>query len=164
MPACQKHLVSKLSSLGADPAAKDASRVLRLVNTVNTKSGNICRVVSVLERDGAPIRYNFEYLAEMLLPVARWDIEKQRQTKAEQKLQLLPGGRQSNLRGFSGRQLAWDRLEDLRKLDELRGGLAEGERMRHLFWRINFLLLSGATNSTQMYHEAAALATEISPA
>lgn len=162
--ACQKHLVSKLSSLGADPAAKDASRVLRLVNTVNTKSGNICRVVSVLERDGAPIRYNFEYLAEMLLPVARWDIEKQRQTKAEQKLQLLPGGRQSNLRGFSGRQLAWDRLEDLRKLDELRGGLAEGERMRHLFWRINFLLLSGATNSTQMYHEAAALATEISPA
>ncbi|HBT1831525.1 TPA: replication protein [Klebsiella pneumoniae] len=36
--------------------------------------------------------------------------------------------------------------------------------MRHLFWRINFLLLSGATNSTQMYHEAAALATEISPA
>jgi len=70
----------------------------------------------------------------------------------------------ANLRGFSGRQLAWDRLEDLRKLDELRGGLAEGERMRHLFWRINFLLLSGATNPTQMYHEAAALATEISPA
>jgi len=70
----------------------------------------------------------------------------------------------ANLRGFSGRQLAWDRLEDLRKLDELRGGLAEGERMRHLFWRINFLLLSGATNPTEMYHEAAALATEISPA
>ncbi|SQB36449.1 Uncharacterised protein [Citrobacter koseri] len=146
--ACQKHLVSKLSSLGADPAAKDASRVLRLVNTVNTKSGNICRVVSVLERDGAPIRYNFEYLAEMLLPVARWDIEKQRQTKAEQKLQLLPGGRQSNLRGFSGRQLAWDRLEDLRKLDEPARWVTEGERMRHLFWRINFLLLSGATHST----------------
>jgi hypothetical protein len=65
------------------------------------------------------------------------------------------------LRGFSGRQLAWDRLEDLRRLVELRGGVKEGERMQHLFWRLNFLLLSGATNSAQMYHEAAALAREL---
>ena len=33
--------------------------------------------------------------------------------------------------------------------------------MQHLFWRLNFLLLSGATNSAQMYHEAAALAREL---
>ncbi|MCL3027120.1 hypothetical protein L6P87_27060 [Klebsiella pneumoniae] len=33
--------------------------------------------------------------------------------------------------------------------------------MRHLFWRLNFLLLSGATNSAQMYHEAAALSSEL---
>ncbi|HIG5455461.1 TPA: replication protein, partial [Klebsiella pneumoniae] len=30
-----------------------------------------------------------------------------------------------------------------------------------LFWRLNFLLLSGATNSAQMYHEAAALSSEL---
>ncbi|XKZ35434.1 hypothetical protein ABFU49_16940 [Xanthomonas campestris pv. campestris] len=30
-----------------------------------------------------------------------------------------------------------------------------------LFWRLNFLLLSGATHSGQMYHEAAALAGEL---
>jgi len=163
--ACQKHLIDRLSELGADPGAKDASRVLRLVNTVNTKSGNICRVVSVLESGGEPIRYKFEQLAETLLPVARWDIEFQRQKKAERRqLKLIPGGRKSNLKGFSSRQLAWDRLEDLRKLSELRGSIVEeGERMRHLFWRINFLLLSGATNSQAMYHEAAALAKELDP-
>lgn len=162
--ACQRHLVDKLAELGADPAAKDASRVLRLVNTVNTKSGNICRVVHVLEDKGEPIRYNFEYLCEMLLPVARWDIEAKRQEKRErQQLSLVSGGRKGNLRGFSGRQLAWDRLEDLRKLASLRGGVSEGERMQHLFWRLNFLLLSGATNSRQMYHEAAALARELDP-
>lgn len=160
--SCQKHLVNKLASMGADPAAKDASRVLRLVNTVNTKSGNVCRVVSVFEVNGEPIRYNFEYMAEMLLPVARWDIEKQRESKANQ-LAVIQGGRKGNLKGFSGRQLAWDRLEDLRKLSELRGGVEEGERMLFLFWRINFLLLSGATNTSLMYHEAAALANEISP-
>lgn len=161
--ACQRHLVDRLAALGADPAAKDASRVLRLVDTVNTKSGEICHVVHVENgQDGQPVRYSFEYLAEMLLPMARWDIEKQRQDRIERRqLQLVPGGRSSNLRGFSGRQLAWDRLEDLRRLAELRGGVREGERMQHLFWRLNFLLLSGATNSTQMYHEAAALAREV---
>lgn len=116
-------------------------------------------------QDGQPVRYGFEYLAEMLLPVARWDIEQQRRDRAERRqLKLLPGGKADNLRGFSGRQLAWDRLEDLRKLAELRGGVREGERMQHLFWRLNFLLLSGATHSGQMYHEAAALAGELDPA
>lgn len=160
--ACQRHLVDKLAELGADPAAKDASRVLRLVKTVNTKSGNVCRVVHVQENRGEPIRYNFEYLCEMLLPVARWDIEDQRQKKRDrQQLALIPGGRKGNLRSFSGRQLAWDRLEDLRRLANLRDGVVEGERMQHLFWRLNFLLLSGATNSNLMYHEAAALASEL---
>ncbi|EBB2392677.1 replication protein [Salmonella enterica subsp. enterica serovar Worthington] len=163
--ACQRYLVDRLAGMGADPQAKDASRVLRLVETVNSKSGETCRVVHVeAGQDGQPIRYSFEYLAEMLLPVARWTIEQQRRDRAERRqLKLLPGGKADNLRGFSGRQLAWDRLEDLRKLAELRGGVREGERMQHLFWRLNFLLLSGATHSGAMYHEAAALAAELDP-
>lgn len=164
--ACQKYLVDRLRPLGADVAAKDASRVLRLVETVNSKSGEICRVVHVENgQDGQPVRYSFEYMAEMLLPVARWTIEQQRQERAERKqLKLLPGAKTDNLRGFSGRQLAWHRLEDLRKLATLRGGVSEGERMQHLFWRLNFLLLSGATHSSQMYYEAKALAGELAPA
>ncbi|CEE60322.1 Replication protein [Xanthomonas citri pv. citri] len=163
--ACQRYLIDRLAPLGADPIAKDASRVLRLVNTVNTKSGNVCRVVHVENgRDGEPVRYGFEFMAEALLPVARWTVEQQRRDRAERRqLKLLPGGKSDNLRGFSGRQLAWDRLEDLRKLAELRGGVPEGMRMTFLFWMLNFLLLSGATHSSQMFHEAAALAAEIDP-
>ncbi|MDC7253100.1 helix-turn-helix domain-containing protein [Wohlfahrtiimonas chitiniclastica] len=163
--ACQKYLIDRLRPVGADVAAKDASRVLRLVETVNSKSGEICRVVHVENGpDGQPVRYSFEYLAEMLLPVARWTIEQQRQERAERRqLKLLSGAKTDNLRGFSGRQLAWHRLEDLRKLATLRGGVSEGERMQHLFWRLNFLLLSGATHSSQMYYEAKALAGELAP-
>jgi ElaB/YqjD/DUF883 family membrane-anchored ribosome-binding protein len=162
--ACQRHLVDRLAPLGADPAAKDASRVLRLVNTVNSKSGEICRVVHVKEQGGQPVRYGFEFMAEALLPVARWDIERQRQARETRRaLKSIDGGKTRGLRGFSGRQLAWDRLEDLRRLADLRGRVTEGERMKHLFWRLNFLLLSGATNSAQMYHEAVALAQEIDP-
>ncbi|RMO82511.1 hypothetical protein ALQ33_200103 [Pseudomonas syringae pv. philadelphi] len=163
--ACQRYLVDRLAGMGADPMAKDASRVLRIIETVNTKSGEICRVVHVQnDENGAPVRYSFEYLAEMLLPVARWTIEQERAGRAARsKLKLFGGGKTDNLRGFSGRQLAWDRLEDLRKLAELRGGVKSGERMQHLFWRLNFLLLSGATNSGQMYYEATALARELDP-
>src|SRR3546814_10838492 len=35
--------------------------------------------------------------------------------------------------------------------------------MQHLFWRLNFLLLSGATNSRDMYYEAKTLARELDP-
>lgn len=163
--ACQRHLVDRLAFLGADPAAKDASRVLRLVDTVNTKSGEVCRVVHVEPGpDGQPIRYKFDYLAEFLLPVARWDLEAaQKARQARQKLQLVQGCQQGNLKALNGRQLAWDRLEDLRQLARLRGGVGEGERMLHLFWRLNFLLLSGATHSSLMYQEAAVLARELDP-
>lgn len=60
--------------------------------------------------------------------------------------------------------MAWDRLEDLRKLYILRGSESkEGERMLFLFWQINFLLLSGATNANEMYLEASELAKSIDP-
>ncbi len=164
--ACQRYLVKGLIDYGADPAAKDVSRVLRLVGTTNSKSGNICRVVHVeSDEQGNPVRYNFEYLCESLLPVYRQDIEAERKTRRERlRLTGIAGnGNTSGLKRLSDRQLAWDRLEDLRRIANLRNGIPEGQRMLHLFWRLNFLLHSGATNSQQMYHEAAALAREIDP-
>lgn len=168
--ACQRYLVNKLSPLGSDQQAKDASRVLRLVQTANSKNGEVCQVVHVTEENSEPIRYSFEYLCEMLLPFSREQLAQkraERQTVYEQRkqaaneLKVLKGGRTSHLKGFSGMQLAWHRLDDLRRLAALRGGYKEGERMLHLFWQLNFLLLSGATNQNLMWHEAAALARAI---
>ena len=162
----QRHLIDRLSRLGADANAKDASRVLRVVNTSNSKSGEVCRVVHVeFGNDGLPQRYNFEYLTEFLLPKARGDIEQARKARLSARspqLLLLDGGKgASNLRPSSGRQLAWRRLEDLRALVQLRGGVQEGQRMLHMLWQLNFLLLSGATNEKQMWHEASELARHL---
>lgn len=170
--ACQRVLVERLKDLGADPQAKDASRVLRLVQTVNSKNGKVCHVAHMTEKAGKPIAYDFEYLCEMLLPFTRDQIAQMRATRKEEKavrqakyeakqLHVVEGTKRTGLKGFSGRQLAWHRLEDLRRLAELRGGYKTGERMHHLFWQLNFLLLSGATNQNQMWHEAAALAHAI---
>lgn len=172
--ACQRVLVDRLQHLGADSKAKDASRVLRLVQTTNSKNGEICRIVHVTEKDDQPIQYHFDYLCEVLLPFTREQIAQMRITRAEEKavrqasyeerkLQVVEGTKRAGLKGFSGRQLAWHRLEDLRRLAGLRDGYKVGERMHHLFWQLNFLLLSGATNQNQMWHEAAAIARGIDP-
>lgn len=166
--ACQKQLVTSLKQWGADPAARDASRVLRLVDTVNTKSGAVCHVIHINEgADGLPKRYDFENLCEWILPIGRSDIEDAKAARELRKeaLKLVQGSAPvKRLKGFSGRQLSWDRLEDLRKLAGLRGGVAASMKTTTLFWQLNFLLLSGATNSQFMYHEAAALAKHINPA
>lgn len=165
--SCQRYLVDKLKAVGADPAARDASRVLRLVDTVNTKSGKLVHVLHVTEADGEPVRYGFDYLCEHLMPFSREALaaarEARRQAKEARGLRVIDGGATAGLKRFSGRTLAWHRLDDLRTLAAARGGVREGERMQHLFWQLNFLLLSGATNSGQMWHEAAELARQIDP-
>jgi len=164
----QAELVSAFELIGADPAAKDASRVLRIVGTVNTKSNEVVRVIHVTRGlDGEPVRYGFDDLADAVLPLGRDELNavrrvRQGEIQKRRDLRLVHENRNTaGLRRFSGRQLAWHRLEDLRKLAELRGGVQEGWRMLWMFWELNFLLLSGATHSGQMFHEARALAREI---
>ena len=73
--ALQRELVSRLADLGADPKARDASRVLRLVSTCNTKQPDPelrkVRVLWVEEADGEPLLHVFERLAEAVLPFTR---------------------------------------------------------------------------------------------
>src|SRR5512135_2018170 len=165
----QRSLVERLERFGADPSAKDASRLLRLVDTVNTRSGERVRVLWVNEFQGEIIHYGFDYFSEWLLPVDRDTIHKESKAREErrQALQLLKGGRTGHLRPFSGRQVAWDRLEDLRTLARLRSwtekGIPHGYRSKYLHWTLNFLLLSGAVHSSQLFYEAQALVREVCP-
>ena len=171
--AAQRALVDKFLHLGADPVAKDASRVLRLVETVNTKNGEIVHVSWVNTiKDGADVQsYDFDYLCEYLLPFTREQLAQMREDRRKKyeehqqkkallpKLEIIDGNSQAK-RGFSNRQLAWHRLEDLRTLYKLRNGNIEGQSMPLLFWSLNFMLLSGATNPAQMFYEAVALCQE----
>jgi len=167
--AVQKVLVERLELFGADPGARDAARLLRLVDTVNTRSGERVRVLWLNETNGEVQHYAFESLAEMILPRSREALKEQRQANAERRARLtvIPGSKTGNLRAFSGRQLAWDRLEDLRTLARLRGwtehGIPHGYRSKYIHWCLNFLLLSGAAHSSQLFQEAQALVREVCP-
>lgn len=167
--AAQRELVEMFLDIGADPAAKDASRVLRLVETVNTKSGETVKVSWANTTNGAEVAaYDFDFLCEYLLPFSREQLADMRAARKQKKddqrdrcdqFKVIDGNATAK-RGFSNRQLAWHRLEDLRTLYRIRQGNIDGLSMPLLFWSLNFLLLSGATNPTLMYHEAGALCRE----
>lgn len=172
--ACQKALVEALEPLGADRQARDASRVLRLVESLHSKSGERVEVVDVQGSADEPERYDFEQLAEILLPLTRFELQRLREHRAAKKadrqlrLQLVRDNPQAEIfRGYNGRSLAWARLEDLRKLGQLRDGWVskEGGSMRttSLHWQLNFLCLSGAVNPSTFHFEAKELAKQMDP-
>lgn len=172
--ACQKALVEALEPLGADRQARDASRVLRLVESLHSKSGERVEVVDVQGSSDEPVRYDFEQLAEILLPLTRFELQRLREHRAAQKvdrqlrLQLVRDNPKAEIfKGYNGRSLAWARLDDIRTLGKLRGGWVskQGASMRttSLHWQLNFLCLSGAVNPSTFHFEAKELAKQLDP-
>ena len=164
--AVQRELVSRLADFGSDPKARDASRVLRLVTTCNTKQPDPelrkVRVLWVEEADGAPLLHDFDRLAETVLPFTRKEVAAIEADKpAGRVIQFKRGGESAlELRRFSFETLHWDRVTDMRKLRKLRGPIAEGERETFVFLMLNELAKSGQVNTHNFQYETVALARE----
>lgn len=155
--AIESVLIRRLKPYGVDSAVRDAARVLRVVRTVNSRSGQICRVVGMNnDGNGAPVQYGFEELCEHVLPKPR----PQSYLQVEEQKSRVPH-KPSN--GFTTQTLNWARLEDIRTLIKLRGGIDEGLRMIFLMYSMNFLALSGQVSAQTFYSEAAVIAHEIDP-
>lgn len=173
----QKALNAALQGFGADKNALDASRVLRLVDTVNTKNGQIARVVDVNSSGQSPVSYDFDQFADHMLPFTRLEIDQRRVDRAagwaaekadraakRAKFSLVSVNAEAHkqrFHGMSSRTLAWARLEDIRTLGNLRGGWAKGSRDKALFWQINFLALAGAVNESNLLAEALELSKSV---
>lgn len=169
----QKCLVQRLKHVGADAGARDASRVLRLTGTVNTKVDRVCQIVweDRDHKDGELVRHSFDVLFDELADMPRRELEEEREArkneqearkKRRSQMRLVKGGKHG-LRRLSDRQLAWDRLEDLRALANIRSSSIEGQRMLFLFWCTNFLALAAPIKAGHLHYEARVLASEIAP-
>ncbi|OWQ93659.1 hypothetical protein CDN99_04160 [Roseateles aquatilis] len=173
--AVQRALNAALKDFGADDAALGATQLLRLEGSHSSRSGELIRV---LHRATTPtqggkrlasgvVGYDFDILAEHLLPFDRRELaelraarhaqraQDAREQKAREavrsKLVVLPGGlaagglAKASARPLIPSQLAWDRLEDLRTLASLRGhgnGLPAGQRNTFVFLAACFLAQS----------------------
>ena len=149
--ATQHILYAHFAHLGADPKALDASRVLRLVGSKSSRTGDVVRVVRMARTAtmGGVIRagcvvYPFDELARTLLPLTREELARRRAdweageacedtacsgaTVARPRHRTNPpalGGPEALAKRWNLRlvpaQLAWDRLHDLRTIARLRG-------------------------------------------
>jgi hypothetical protein len=113
--ACQRRLWEVLKPLGADRAAIDAARVLRVVGTVHKEAGVVVETLAPV----GEVR-DFEELAKEILPLDRADLHDLRvqralrgSTMAQERLQAPP-------QGFTQATLWEARLGDLQRLREFR--------------------------------------------
>ena len=123
--AAQAGLHERLTSLGPNPQAREVARVLRLVGSINTKSGRCVRCLYPLV--GSPEVFRFKELEKLLSPLREpWQVRRARELlrgRARRPVTLL------RLAATDGRKLPlgswplWDRrLTDLEALRRLRWG------------------------------------------
>ena len=132
--ATEVFLSKQFRPFGADPCCLSASSALRLERTVNTKSGEVVRVLYPAPGQ-EPQTYDFNDLAGRVLPYTREEWH-QRKKVAKEK------GKRREPTPFTIQSLNYSRLLDLRKLATLRGwtdGNPDGQRDLPLFFAATFL-------------------------
>ena len=131
--AVQRALGEMLKDFAPDRAARDGSRCLRAIGSVNPRSGQRARVVYPENTDGKITTWDFETLCREVLPIDRAVLQAKKQASIRpDAAQTLP--RKCNL--WQPKQLWWNRLADVRRLIELRGwteGVPVGSRHNFLF-------------------------------
>jgi hypothetical protein len=131
---CQQFLINKLLPYGADPKCADAARVVRISGTVNTKTNRAAQAWTTAERyTFAELKaaFNLEFRRDnprkQCVPtdLKASQRQRQRQPAADRQVNRV---QVSNL--FNLYSLAHARMQDLRKLAQVRGGrLTEHRRM-----------------------------------
>lgn len=113
--AVQRYLFNALKQFGADANALDPTRVLRIVGTINSKSGTCVEILDA---------YNYEYslreIQEEYLP----EVSKKKKSKGRPKKMVSL---------FNEYSLYYARIMDISKLCELRNYDVEGHREVILF-------------------------------
>lgn len=165
--ALQATLTTAYACLAADLNARDAARVLRLIDTQNSKSGKAVQFL-----DGCRELYDFggfcksveDLRTEMLV-----ETTSRRVTNVSKKIKSLTSAlttaaergdaaalqlysqisQPAMLKAMSAKSLNWSRFCDLRDVYTARGGIPVGERDKALFWMLNFLGHSGVIHSSR---------------
>lgn len=169
--ALQNALVSLYQAIGADMAARDVSRVLRVVGSTNSASGGAC----VETAWNGNRTHDFDDLCNLVANIDLPELNqstavKTRKARTAQNLikklsnnYSLTAVEQANqnkvaishLQNFSSQhqpimlndmsllQLNWQRFIDIRDLSIMRGGIRQGGRDLTLFWMGSFLSQSG---------------------
>lgn len=162
---------------GADPASRDASRVLRVLGTYNQKNGGRVEALWLHEENRELVRYDFWELfdafgcSRIVKPSKQLQLVSEMPTEREAReiVEETAENRemlQRRLVSFACRGLHV--VSDLKKLAVMRGwdreGIPDGQRDLWLFWLVNHVCLAYMTShNPRNYHEALAEAAPFIP-
>jgi hypothetical protein len=183
--AVNKALVRRFTQWGADPTAVDVSRLLRVVGTTNSKSGERATVLWQAERDGGPLTYDFDLFADEVLPYSLEQVRDFRAANDKRQAEIrilshersrrraqdaVDERRRGNARAFIPEDWHWGVLEDIRMLAAMRyngsvpRGSAAGAVGVDLFGHLGACQLARVIPAGQLWPEIQAWARIILPA
>lgn len=120
----EKYLYEKLKDLGADNKALDATRVLRVTGTVNSKNNSIVKVIDTYD-----YQYTLDEIIENYIP----EIIEDRKEKQKPKGVRKKGRKKKFVSLFTLYKLYYTRFKDVKKLVEIRNYEMTGYREVTLF-------------------------------
>lgn len=120
----EKYLYEKLKDLGADNKALDATRVLRVTGTVNSKNNSIVKVIDTYD-----YQYTLDEIIENYIP----EIVEDRKEKQKPKGVRKKGRKKKFVSLFTLYNLYYTRFKDIKKLVEIRNYEMTGYREITLF-------------------------------
>ena len=120
----EKYLYEKLKDLGADNKALDATRVLRVTGTVNSKNNSIVKVIDTYD-----YQYTLDEIIENYIP----EIIEDRKEKQKPKGVRKKGRKKKFVSLFTLYKLYYTRFKDIKKLVEIRNYEMTGYREVTLF-------------------------------
>jgi hypothetical protein len=153
--ACQRRLVEICKG---DRMSADATRVLRVVGTTNSKAENF----KVSAEPIHPIRYDFDWLADQVMPFSRAEIRDIRAARAVRQLDTAAPATQTKTGSIYDRwYLVYRDLHTIVDHNWFGSGIESGHRDTLLFHMAN--ALSWFTVSDSLEHEIEHLARQITP-
>ena len=120
----EKYLYEKLKDLGADNKALDATRVLRVTGTVNSKNNSIVKVIDTYD-----YQYTLDEIIENYIPEVIEDRKEKQKPKGIRK----KGRKKKFVSLFNLYNLYYTRFKDIKKLVEIRNYEMTGYREITLF-------------------------------
>lgn len=158
--AIQAAINAKLSHMGSDPSATDATRMTRLPGSLHSEAAR--RVEWELQADlhGSPRVYSLDQLAEAFgVPP---ELPQQLPGEAPEHPPRSPTEQPPSPARSGWMNVNKSRLRQLRKLEQLRGGFAEGHRNRAAFILAATLARLGEERA-EVYRQVAALGSACRP-
>ena len=120
----ERYLYEKLKNLGADNKALDATRVLRVVGSTNSKNNELVKVIDTYD-----YQYTLDEIIENYIPEVNEDRKEKQKPKGVRK----KGRKKKFVSLFNLYNLYYTRFKDIKKLVEIRNYEMTGYREITLF-------------------------------